>query len=81
MGDIEKIAREVMKSKPGGKQCTANLPYVGNVTIPFYGRGIMRRKSAIAVVRTTVVALPTAMYGIATAVTWPNSRMRRCSKL
>jgi hypothetical protein len=37
MGDIEKIAREVMKSKPGGKQCTANLPYVGNVTIPCPG--------------------------------------------
>jgi hypothetical protein len=34
MGDIEKIAREVMKGKAGGKQCTANLPYVGNVKIP-----------------------------------------------
>jgi hypothetical protein len=33
----------------------------------------MRRKSAIAVVGTTVVALPTAIYGFATAVTWPNS--------
>jgi hypothetical protein len=37
MGDIEKIAREVMKGKSGGKQCTANLPYVGNVTIPCPG--------------------------------------------
>ena len=37
MGDIEKIAREMMKGKPGGKQCTANLPYVGNVTIPCPG--------------------------------------------
>jgi len=37
IGDIEKIAREVMKSKPGGKQCTATLPYVGNVTIPCPG--------------------------------------------
>jgi len=37
IGDIEKIAREVMKGKPGGKQCTANLPYVGNVTIPCPG--------------------------------------------
>jgi uncharacterized protein (DUF2147 family) len=36
-GNIEKIAREVMKGKPGGKQCTANLPYVGNVTIPCPG--------------------------------------------
>ena len=33
----------------------------------------MRRKSAIAVVGTTIVALPTVIYGIATAVTWPNS--------
>jgi len=37
IGDIEKIARGVMKGKPGGKQCTANLPYVGNVTIPCPG--------------------------------------------
>ena len=36
-GNIEKIARDVMKGKPGGKQCTANLPYVGNVTIPCPG--------------------------------------------
>jgi uncharacterized protein (DUF2147 family) len=35
--DIEKIAREMMKGKPGGKQCTANLPYVGHVTIPCPG--------------------------------------------
>ena len=34
MGDIEKIARQMMNGKPGGKQCTANLPYVGNVKIP-----------------------------------------------
>jgi uncharacterized protein (DUF2147 family) len=34
IGDIEKIAREMMKGKSGGKQCTANLPYVGTVTIP-----------------------------------------------
>jgi uncharacterized protein (DUF2147 family) len=37
IGDIEKIAREMMKGKSGGKQCTANLPYVGNVTIPCPG--------------------------------------------
>jgi uncharacterized protein (DUF2147 family) len=37
VGDIEKIAREMMKGKSGGKQCTANLPYVGNVTIPCTG--------------------------------------------
>ena len=37
MGDIEKIAREMLKGKRGGKQCTANLPYVGNVTIPCQG--------------------------------------------
>jgi uncharacterized protein (DUF2147 family) len=36
-GDIEKIAREMMKGKSGGKQCAANLPYVGNVTIPCPG--------------------------------------------
>ena len=34
MGDIEKIARQMMNGKPGGKQCTANLPYVGNVKVP-----------------------------------------------
>jgi Uncharacterized protein conserved in bacteria (DUF2147) len=37
VGEIEKVAREVMKGKPGGKQCTANLPYVGNITIPCPG--------------------------------------------
>jgi uncharacterized protein (DUF2147 family) len=37
IGDIEKIAREMMKGKSGGKQCAANLPYVGNVTIPCPG--------------------------------------------
>jgi uncharacterized protein (DUF2147 family) len=37
MGDIAKIARGVMKGNSGGKQCRANLPYVGNVTIPCPG--------------------------------------------
>ncbi len=37
IGEIEKIARQVKKGKPGGKPCTANLPYVGNVTIPCPG--------------------------------------------
>jgi uncharacterized protein (DUF2147 family) len=37
MGGIEKIAREMMKGKPGGKQCKANLPYIGHVTIPCPG--------------------------------------------
>jgi uncharacterized protein (DUF2147 family) len=37
MGDLEKIAREMLKTKPGGKQCTVNLPYVGNVKVPCSG--------------------------------------------
>jgi uncharacterized protein (DUF2147 family) len=37
VGDIEKVARGLMKGKAGGKQCTAHLPYVGNVTIPCSG--------------------------------------------
>jgi uncharacterized protein (DUF2147 family) len=37
MGDLEKIAREMMKRKPGGKDCTVKLPYVGTVTVPCPG--------------------------------------------
>jgi uncharacterized protein (DUF2147 family) len=37
MGDLEKIAREMIKTKPGGKECTVNLPYVGNVKVPCPG--------------------------------------------
>lgn len=37
MADLEKIAREMLKTKPGGKQCTVNLPYVGNVKVPCSG--------------------------------------------
>jgi hypothetical protein len=37
MADLEKIAREMLKTKPGGKQCTVNLPYVGNVKVPCQG--------------------------------------------
>jgi uncharacterized protein (DUF2147 family) len=37
MGDLEKIAREVIKTKPGGKECTAKLPYIGTVTVPCPG--------------------------------------------
>ena len=37
MADLEKIAREMIKTKPGGKQCTVNLPYVGNVKVPCAG--------------------------------------------
>jgi len=37
IADVEKIAREMIKSKPGGKECTVNLPYVGTVTVPCPG--------------------------------------------
>ncbi len=37
MADLEKIAREMIKTKPGGKECTVNLPYVGNVKVPCPG--------------------------------------------
>jgi uncharacterized protein (DUF2147 family) len=32
--DIEKIAREMMKGKAGGKECTVKMPYVGNIKVP-----------------------------------------------
>jgi uncharacterized protein (DUF2147 family) len=34
LADLEKIARDMIKSKPGGKGCTMKLPYVGTVTVP-----------------------------------------------
>jgi uncharacterized protein (DUF2147 family) len=34
MADIEKMGRELLKGKPGSKDCTVKLPYVGTVTIP-----------------------------------------------
>ncbi len=34
MADIEKMARELLKGKPGSKACTMKLPYVGTVTVP-----------------------------------------------
>jgi uncharacterized protein (DUF2147 family) len=37
MADIEKFAREMMKGKAGGKDCTVKLPYVGTVTVPCGG--------------------------------------------
>lgn len=37
LGDLEKIAREMIKTKPGGKDCTVKLPYVGTVTVPCPG--------------------------------------------
>src|SRR5215472_1616671 len=37
IADLEKAARELMKGKAGGKECTVKLPYVGNVTIPCPG--------------------------------------------
>jgi uncharacterized protein (DUF2147 family) len=37
IADLEKIARDMMKSKPGGKECTMKLPYVGTVTVPCPG--------------------------------------------
>jgi uncharacterized protein (DUF2147 family) len=37
MSDIEKIAREMMKGKSGGKGCTVKMPHVGNVSIPCPG--------------------------------------------
>jgi uncharacterized protein (DUF2147 family) len=37
IADLEKIAREMMKGKAGGKECTVKLPYVGTVNIPCPG--------------------------------------------
>ena len=37
IADIEKIAREMMKGKAGGKECTVTMPYVGNIKVPCKG--------------------------------------------
>jgi uncharacterized protein (DUF2147 family) len=37
IADLEKIAREMVKGKAGGKECTVKLPYVGTVNIPCPG--------------------------------------------
>ena len=37
IADIEKITREMMKGKAGGKECTVKMPYVGNVKVPCQG--------------------------------------------
>jgi len=37
IADLEKIAREMMKSKSGGKECPVKLPYVGTVSVPCPG--------------------------------------------
>jgi uncharacterized protein (DUF2147 family) len=37
MADLETIAREMLKGKLGGKECTVKLPYVGIVNIPCRG--------------------------------------------
>jgi hypothetical protein len=37
IADIEKIAREIMKGKAGGKECTMKMPYVGNIKVPCRG--------------------------------------------
>jgi len=37
IGDLEKFAREMVKGKAGGKECTVKLPYVGTVNIPCPG--------------------------------------------
>jgi len=37
IADLQKAAREFMKGKAGGKECTVKLPYVGNVTVPCPG--------------------------------------------
>ena len=37
IADLEKFAREMMKGKAGGKECTVKLPYVGTVNIPCRG--------------------------------------------
>jgi hypothetical protein len=37
IADIEKIAREMMKGKAGGKECTVKMPYVGNIKVPCQG--------------------------------------------
>jgi uncharacterized protein (DUF2147 family) len=34
IAEIERAAREMLRDKPGGKACTARLPYVGAVSIP-----------------------------------------------
>ena len=37
IADLEKVAREVIKRKPGGKGCKATLPYVGTIDVPCAG--------------------------------------------
>jgi uncharacterized protein (DUF2147 family) len=37
IADLEKFAREMVKGKGGGKECTVKLPYVGTVNIPCKG--------------------------------------------
>jgi len=37
IADLEKFAREMLKGKAGGKECTVKLPYVGTVNIPCPG--------------------------------------------
>jgi uncharacterized protein (DUF2147 family) len=37
IADLEKVAREVIKRKPGGKGCRATLPYVGTIDVPCAG--------------------------------------------
>jgi uncharacterized protein (DUF2147 family) len=37
VADLEKFAREMVKGKAGGKECTVKLPYVGTVNIPCKG--------------------------------------------
>jgi uncharacterized protein (DUF2147 family) len=37
IADLEKIAREMVKGKAGGKECTVKLPYVGTVNVPCPG--------------------------------------------
>jgi uncharacterized protein (DUF2147 family) len=37
IADLEKFAREMVKGKAGGKECTVKLPYVGTVNVPCPG--------------------------------------------
>jgi uncharacterized protein (DUF2147 family) len=32
--DLERVVREMMKGKPGGKGCTVKLPYIGTISTP-----------------------------------------------
>ena len=37
IAEVEKLARDMIKRKPGAKECTAKLPYVGDIAVPCPG--------------------------------------------